>query len=105
MNKIVRRLMSGASFAVLSFGVPNVARATTISGNVPGNYNPAATECFQEGVVIPPVKLFEAGKLLDEAGWRRGPNGIRQKDGVELPEDVYQRMVEMAGAPKTKKAA
>lgn len=25
-----------------------------------------------------------AERLLDEAGWRRGPNGIRQKDGVEL---------------------
>jgi peptide/nickel transport system substrate-binding protein len=25
-----------------------------------------------------------AARLLDEAGWRVGPNGIRQKDGVEL---------------------
>ncbi|MEO3388643.1 hydantoinase B/oxoprolinase family protein [Mesorhizobium sp. CAU 1741] len=32
-----------------------------VGGNVPGNYNPAATECFQEGMLIPPVKLFEAG--------------------------------------------
>ena len=29
-----------------------------VGGNVPGNYNPVATECFQEGVLIPPVKLF-----------------------------------------------
>ncbi|MCP4319331.1 MAG: hydantoinase B/oxoprolinase family protein [Hyphomicrobiales bacterium] len=32
-----------------------------VGGNVPGNYNPAATECFQEGMLIPPVKLFDHG--------------------------------------------
>ena len=30
---------------------------------MPGNYNPEATECFQEGMLIPPVKLFHAGVL------------------------------------------
>ncbi len=34
-----------------------------VGGNVPGNYNPEATECFQEGMLIPPVKLFSAGIL------------------------------------------
>jgi N-methylhydantoinase B len=34
-----------------------------IGGNVPGGYNPKATECFQEGVRIPPVKLVSAGRL------------------------------------------
>jgi N-methylhydantoinase B len=34
-----------------------------VGGNVPGNYNPAATECFQEGMLIPPVRLYEAGRL------------------------------------------
>ena len=37
-----------------------------VGGNVPGNYNPVATECFQEGMLIPPVKLFEAGVLRDD---------------------------------------
>ncbi|MEM8740152.1 MAG: hydantoinase B/oxoprolinase family protein [Pseudomonadota bacterium] len=32
-----------------------------VGGNVPGNYNPVATETWQEGVRIPPVKLFERG--------------------------------------------
>ncbi len=32
-----------------------------VGGNVPGNYNPAATECFQEGMLIPPVKLYDKG--------------------------------------------
>ncbi|MDJ0944859.1 MAG: hydantoinase B/oxoprolinase family protein [Kiloniellales bacterium] len=34
-----------------------------VGGNVPGNYNPVATECFQEGMLIPPVKLFDRGEL------------------------------------------
>jgi N-methylhydantoinase B len=32
-----------------------------VGGSVPGGYNPKATEAFQEGVIIPPVKLFRAG--------------------------------------------
>jgi N-methylhydantoinase B len=34
-----------------------------VGGNVPGNYNPVATECFQEGMLIPPVKLYDKGEL------------------------------------------
>lgn len=34
-----------------------------VGGNVPGNYNPVATECFQEGMLIPPVKLYRKGEL------------------------------------------
>jgi len=37
-----------------------------VGGNVPGNYNPVATECFQEGMLIPPVKLFRAGVLQQD---------------------------------------
>jgi N-methylhydantoinase B len=37
-----------------------------VGGNVPGNYNPAATECFQEGMLIPPVKLFAAGNMRSD---------------------------------------
>ncbi len=37
-----------------------------VGGNVPGNYNPVATESFQEGMLIPPVKLFEAGTLRED---------------------------------------
>jgi N-methylhydantoinase B len=31
-----------------------------VGGNVPGNYNPAATEVFQEAFVLPPVRLARA---------------------------------------------
>ena len=37
-----------------------------VGGNVPGNYNPEATECFQEGMLIPPVKLFERGVMRQD---------------------------------------
>ncbi len=37
-----------------------------VGGNVPGNYNPVATEAFQEGMVIPPVKLYAAGQLRQD---------------------------------------
>ena len=41
-----------------------------IGGNVPGGYNPQATESFQEGVRFPPVKLFRPAA---EPGHRRHP--------------------------------
>ncbi len=34
-----------------------------IGGAVPGNYNPAATECWQEAVQIPPVRIVVQGEL------------------------------------------
>ncbi len=37
-----------------------------VGGNVPGNYNPAATESFQEGMLIPPVKLCEGGRVQND---------------------------------------
>lgn len=37
-----------------------------VGGNVPGNYNPVATESFQEAFILPPVKLIEAGELRQD---------------------------------------
>jgi N-methylhydantoinase B len=34
-----------------------------VGGAVPGNYNPAATECWQEAVQIPPVRIVRSGAL------------------------------------------
>ncbi len=34
-----------------------------VGGAVPGNYNPEATDAFQEAFVLPPVKLAHAGKI------------------------------------------
>ena len=37
-----------------------------VGGAVPGNYNPAAVEYFQEGVLIPPVRLYAGGRLSQD---------------------------------------
>ncbi len=37
-----------------------------VGGAVPGNYNPRATEVFQEAFVLPPVRLMRAGVLQQD---------------------------------------
>jgi N-methylhydantoinase B len=61
--RLVRPLIRGGKiFAWLA----SVGHWLDIGGNVPGGYNPQATECFQEGVLIPPVKLFRKGVLQQD---------------------------------------
>jgi len=43
--------------------IASVGHWLDIGGNVPGGFNARATESFQEGVRIPPVKLIAAGKM------------------------------------------
>ena len=42
------------------------AHQSDIGGATHGAYNPAATEIYQEGLRIPPIKLYEAGKLRED---------------------------------------
>ncbi len=49
----------GQLFAVLA----TTGHWMDIGGNVPGGWGPKATEIHQEGIVIPPVKLYEQGRL------------------------------------------
>mgnify|MGYP000031096545 CR=1 FL=1 len=37
-----------------------------VGGAVPGNYNPAATECWQEAVQIPPVRIVRGGQIDED---------------------------------------
>ena len=37
-----------------------------VGGAVPGNYNPSATEAFQEAFVLPPVKLIRSGEMQQD---------------------------------------
>ena len=61
--RLVRPLMRGGKvYAWLA----SVGHWLDIGGNVPGGYNPRATESFQEGVLIPPVKLIRAGVLQQD---------------------------------------
>jgi N-methylhydantoinase B len=61
--RLVRPLMRGGQvFAWLA----SVAHWLDVGGNVPGNFNAKATESFQEGFRIPPVKLVRAGVLQQD---------------------------------------
>jgi N-methylhydantoinase B len=42
------------------------AHQSDIGGATHGAYNPSATEIWQEGLRIPPIKLYEAGRLRDD---------------------------------------
>jgi N-methylhydantoinase B len=42
------------------------AHQSDIGGATHGGYNPSATEIFQEGLRVPPIKLYEAGRLRED---------------------------------------
>jgi N-methylhydantoinase B len=61
--RLVRPLMrAGRVFAWLA----SVGHWLDVGGNVPGNFNAKATESFQEGFRIPPVKLMRANILQQD---------------------------------------
>ena len=49
----------GELFAVLA----TTGHWMDMGGNVPGGWAPRATEIHQEGMIIPPIKLYEEGRL------------------------------------------
>ncbi|MBC6408577.1 MAG: hydantoinase B/oxoprolinase family protein [Rhodobacteraceae bacterium] len=49
----------GALFCYLA----SVGHWHDVGGAVPGNYNPAATDVFQEAFVLPPIRLARAGEI------------------------------------------
>lgn len=53
-----------------------------VGGAVPGNYNPGATECWAEGMLIPPVRLVQAGD------WNQDVYEIL-KANTRLPNSLY----------------
>jgi N-methylhydantoinase B len=42
------------------------AHQSDIGGATHGGYNPGATEIWQEGLRVPPIKLYEAGRLRED---------------------------------------
>jgi N-methylhydantoinase B len=61
--RLVRPLMrEGKVFAWLA----SVGHWLDVGGNVPGNFNAKATESFQEGFRIPPVKLMRGGVIQQD---------------------------------------
>ena len=73
-----------------------IDRAQIVKGVLLGNADPAYTyvapkaldySAKSEGIIR--EDLERAKKLLDEAGWVPGPDGIRVKDGIRLEPKVY----------------
>ena len=58
--RLVRPLMRGGRVLVW---LASVGHWLDVGGNVPGNFNARATESFQEGIRVPPVKVLRARVL------------------------------------------
>jgi len=58
--RLIRPVFAGGK---LFCWLASVGHWHDVGGAVPGNYNPAATEYFQEGVLIPPVRLMHEGVM------------------------------------------
>lgn len=61
--KLVRPFFRGGKLYCF---LASAAHWHDVGGNVPGNYNPAATECWQEAVQIPPVRIVRGGIFDDD---------------------------------------
>lgn len=70
------------------------AHQMDIGGNVAGAYNPWATEYFQEGVRIPPLKIYERGEPRRDVVRFLLANG-------RLPETQAGDLLAMVGALRT----
>jgi peptide/nickel transport system substrate-binding protein len=72
-----------------------IKRADIVKSAVQGHADPAYTFVdpeaidYNAGMVHIKEDVERAKKLLDEAGWKMGPDGFRHKDGVKLAPKVY----------------
>ncbi|MBO6898213.1 MAG: peptide ABC transporter substrate-binding protein [Shimia sp.] len=62
---------------LVEIGYGKAGKVTCDLVPVPANYASANTDCFKQDIA-------GANALLDEAGWVKGGDGIRAKDGVKL---------------------
>ncbi|MGC6386397.1 TIGR04028 family ABC transporter substrate-binding protein [Ewingella sp. S1.OA.A_B6] len=63
---------------------PNYPQATSVVAKTAAGYTDLASKLTYDPA--------QAKKLLDEAGWKTGANGIRQKDGKTLSLTVYESL-------------
>ena len=86
-----------------------INRAAMVKGIMQGNAAPAFTFVDPEapdfekatlGIVKEDVE--RAKKLLDEAGWKPGADGIREKDGIKLAPKIY--FTQVAHGPRIAEA-
>lgn len=88
-NVLVRQAMMHAINQDLVIKVLGFGHGVRAYGLVPGNppiyLSPEAMALLKQGAYDPVL----ADKLLDEAGWHRGPDGIREKDGQQMAFTLY----------------
>ena len=85
VQMIAPHFVGGKLFALMA----NTGHWMDIGGSVPGGWAPKATEIHQEGIVIPPVKLFEGGKRNEALVEMFRAN-------VRLPDQIVGDMMAMA---------
>ncbi|HZQ59562.1 MAG TPA: hydantoinase B/oxoprolinase family protein [Acidimicrobiales bacterium] len=59
------------------------AHLMDMGGMVVGSFAPSATDCYQEGLRIPPVRLFRAGEEVGDV-WDMFRNNVRMSELVEM---------------------
>src|SRR5579864_4828715 len=59
------------------------AHLMDMGGMVVGSFAPSATDCYQEGLRIPPVRLFRAGEEVADV-WDMFRNNVRMSELVEM---------------------
>lgn len=62
------------------FWTVNRAHQSDIGGSAHGSYNAAATEIWQEGIRIPPLRLYDAGRLREDVQRMIATNVRHQRD-------------------------
>ena len=83
---VIRPIFSNGKIALYA---ATIAHQTDIGGKAPGSMPGDAREIFQEGLVIPPVKLFEKGAECE---------AVFQMANVRSPESMYGDVSAMCGS-------
>lgn len=87
---------------------------TDLGGKVPGSISPTSAEMFQEGIIIPPMKLVDSGAIdlrlwsLLEANSRIGPELLGDVEallaGLEIAERRVRDLCERHGVDRVTQA-
>lgn len=87
VNLVAPVFVDGELFALIA----STGHWMDIGGGTPGGWNPDATEIHQEGIVIPPVRLWRGGERNDELVDMIMAN-------VRLPREMLGDLVAMSSA-------
>lgn len=87
VNLVAPVYADGELFAL----VANTGHWMDIGGSAPGGWNPNAEDIHQEGLVIPPVRLYEEGR-------RNEPLVATLLANVRLPREMLGDLTAMSGA-------